>query len=67
MTWIDLFQFLNERANDLKNLGQFDWQAEVMVYDNNYGGIYTADLIELHNLKKPKIYMQIDSGDNNGS
>jgi hypothetical protein len=63
MKWIDLFQFLNIRANDLKNLGQFDWQADVKVYDNNYGGIHNADLIELHDLKKPKIYIQIDSGD----
>lgn len=63
MKWIDLFQFLNERANDLKNLGQFDWQADVKVYDNSYGGLYNADLIELHDLNKPKICIQIDSGD----
>lgn len=64
MKWIDLFQFLNERANDFKNLGQFDWQSDVKVYDNNYGGKYNADLIELHDLRKPEIYIRIDSGEN---
>ena len=33
MKWVDLFKFLNERANDLKNLGQFPWQEEVKVFD----------------------------------
>lgn len=64
MKWIDLFQFLNERANDFKNLGQFDWQADVKVYDNQYGGVYNADLIELCNLKTREFYLQIDSGEN---
>lgn len=64
MKWIDLFQFLNERANDFKNLGKFDWQANIRVYDNKQGDIYDADLIELHNLKKPEIYIQINSGEN---
>ena len=62
MKWIDLFQFLNQRANDFQNLGKFDWQAEVKVYDNQYGGLYNADLIELHNFTGiPQIYLQIDS------
>lgn len=33
MTWLDLFQFLNERANDYKNLGEFPWQQEIKVFD----------------------------------
>lgn len=65
MTWLDLFQFLNERANDFKSLGQFDWQANIKVYDNQYGAIYSTDLIKLHNLKnKQEICFQIDSGEN---
>lgn len=66
MTWLDLFQFLNERANDFKSLGQFDWQANVKVYDNQYGGIYSTDLIKLHNLNEHEqdICFQIDSGEN---
>jgi len=67
MKWIDLFQFLNERANDIKNLGSFNWQKEVTIYDRNLGQYYVADLmIEHHN---NRIVLDIDTlvGDNNGS
>jgi hypothetical protein len=64
MKWIDLFEFLNQRANDFKNLGQFDWQSEVKVYDNAYGGLFNADLIEIKEDNKREFYLQIDSGDN---
>lgn len=65
MTWLDLYNFLHQRANDIKNLGKFDWQAKVQVYDNQHGGLYSADLIEMYdqNIRK-EIYIQIDSGDN---
>jgi hypothetical protein len=61
MKWVDLFQFLNQRANDMKNLGQFDWQNEVKVYDNSYGGLFDADLIEMYDSDKKEFYLQIDS------
>jgi len=63
MKWIDLFEFLNQRANDFKNLGQFDWQSEVKVYDNAYGGLFDADLTEMKEHDKRKFYLKIDSGD----
>jgi hypothetical protein len=62
MKWIDLYAFLNKQANDLKNLGKFNWQAEVEVFDNHYGGIHNADLIELYDdFGKEQIYIKIDS------
>jgi hypothetical protein len=64
MSWLDLYNFLYERANDMKNLGQFDWQKEVKVYDNAYGGLFNADLIEFDYTDKKEIYLKIDSGDN---
>ncbi len=64
MKWIDLFQFLNQRANDMKNLGKFDWQSEVKVYDTTYGTLFSADLIEMYDLGKQEFYLKIDSGDN---
>jgi hypothetical protein len=67
MKWIDLFEFLNQRANDFKNLGQFDWQSEVKVYDNSYGGLFNADLIEFNDASEKEVYLKIDSGDDNGS
>ncbi len=64
MKWIDLFQFLNQRANDINNFGKFDWQSEVKVYDNAYGALFSADLIEMYDLGKQEFYLKIDSGDN---
>lgn len=65
MKWIDLFQFLNEKANDFKNLGSFNWQADVEVYDNQYGETSKADLIELYDdFGNDQFYIMIDSGDN---
>jgi hypothetical protein len=67
MTWLDLYNFLYERANDMKNLGKFDWQSEVKVYDNAYGGLFNSELIEFDYPQKKEIYLKIDSGDDNGS
>jgi hypothetical protein len=64
MSWLDLYNFLYERANDMKNLGQFDWQSEVKVYDNAYGELFNADLIEFDYSNKKETYLKIDSGDN---
>lgn len=46
MSWLDLYNFLHQKANDLKNLGSFNWQAPVEVYDNHYGGLHNADIVE---------------------
>jgi len=51
MKWIDLFQYLNERANDFKNLGQFPWQEEVQVFDFNTLEYYSTDFIQMPNKK----------------
>lgn len=65
MTWLDLYNFLHQRANDLQNLGTFNWQAPVEVYDNQYGETSKADLIELYDdFGNKQIYIKIDSGDN---
>lgn len=64
MNWLDLYNFLHQRANDIKNLGKFDWQAEVKIYDNQHGGLYSGDLIEMYDLGKKQFYIQIDSGEN---
>lgn len=65
MNWLDLYNFLHQRANDLKNLGTFNWQAPVEVYDNQYGETSKADLIELYDdFGNNQFYIKIDSGDN---
>jgi hypothetical protein len=49
MRWIDLFQFLNKQANDMKNLGKFNWQDEVVIYDASSGEKYTCDTYHIKN------------------
>jgi hypothetical protein len=51
MKWIDLFQYLNERANDFKNLGQFPWQEEVQVFDFGTLDYYATDFIQMPDKK----------------
>ena len=58
MKWIDLFQFLNERANDFKNLGSFPWQDKVQVFDFETLKYYDADFIQLPD---NKISLSIDT------
>ena len=65
MNWLDLYNFLHQQANDLKNLGKFNWQAPVEVYDNQYGETSKADIIELYDdFGNNQFYIKIDSGDN---
>lgn len=62
MKWIDLFQFLNQKANDIKNLGTFDWQKQVTVYDDHFGGLYDAELIEFFDKNgDTETHIRIDS------
>ena len=37
MTWLQLYNFLYEKANDNKNFGKMNWQAPVMVHDASTG------------------------------
>jgi hypothetical protein len=52
MKWIDLFQFLNKKANDIKNLGKFDWQAPVVIHDAETGDEFTCDTFNISDKKE---------------
>jgi hypothetical protein len=67
MNWLDLYNFLHQQANDIKAFGKFDWQKDVKVYDNAYGGLFNADLIEFDDFGRKEFYLNIDSGEDNGS
>jgi hypothetical protein len=67
MNWLDLYNFLHQKANDMKAFGKFDWQQDVKVYDNAYGGLFNGDLIEFNDTEEKGIYIKFDSGENNGS
>jgi hypothetical protein len=43
MTWLDLYKFLYEQANNTKNFGQFDWQSPVIIHDSNTGDEFICD------------------------
>ena len=58
MTWLDLYNFLYERANDIKNPGSFPWQEKVSVFDYETLEYYPVDFIEMPN---GKISFEIDT------
>lgn len=37
ITWLDLYNFLYNKAHDFRNLGSFDWSAEVKVLNPKSG------------------------------
>jgi hypothetical protein len=37
MTWLDLYNFLYEYANNNKKFGKLNWQEPVMIHDANTG------------------------------
>lgn len=37
MTWLDLYNFLCSQANDIHNVGKFDWQSQVIVHNADTG------------------------------
>jgi hypothetical protein len=58
MTWLELYNYLYERANDIKNPGFFPWQEEVSVFDFETLGYYPIDFIEMPD---GKISFEIDT------
>ena len=43
MTWLDLYNFLHERANNVNAVGTFDWNKPVQVLDNATGELFNCD------------------------
>lgn len=58
MKWIDLYNFLYERANDINNLGTFPWQEPVEVFDFNSLEYYSTDFIQFPD---KKISLSVDT------
>jgi hypothetical protein len=49
MTWLDLYKYLHNQANDINNLGKFDWNSPVMVHDASTGEEQYCDTWEISN------------------
>jgi hypothetical protein len=62
MTWLQLYNFLYERANDINNPGSFPWQENVQVFDFETLGYYPTDFIEMPD---KKISFSIDTSNTN--
>jgi len=58
MTWLQLYNFLYERANDINNPGSFPWQENVQVFDFETLEYYPTDFIEMPD---NKISLSIDT------
>jgi hypothetical protein len=43
MTWLDLYNFLSERANNINAVGTFDWNKPVLVHDADTGDEVNCD------------------------
>lgn len=61
MTWLDLYNFLYERANDINSNGSFPWQENVQVFDFETLGYYPTDFIEMPD---SKLSFSIDTSQN---
>lgn len=58
MTWLQLYNYLNNQANKINNHGQFNWQEDVKVFDFETLEYYPIDFIEMPNAK---ISFEIDT------
>lgn len=58
MTWLELYNYLNEQANNTKNIGKFPWQEKVKVFDFATLMYSSTDFIEMPD---GKISLSIDS------
>jgi hypothetical protein len=62
MTWLQLYNFLYERANDINNPGSFPWQENVQVFDFESLEYYPTDFIQMPD---NKISLSIDTSNTN--
>lgn len=47
MTWLELYNFLNDQANKSSNIGKFNWTEKVKVFDFETLDYFSCDLIQL--------------------
>lgn len=43
MTWLDLYNFLHQKANDINHLDQNTWQQKVIIHNAETGDEYPTD------------------------
>lgn len=72
ITWLELYNFLHKQANDINNVGKFEWNKQVMIHNAETGDEYTCDTWEITDSNgRDRCVMMINIEeifrDNNGS
>lgn len=62
MTWLDLYNFLNDQANHTKNFGKFDWNKPIIIHDAETGDEYSCDTYYISSSKEEdKLVLMINT------
>ena len=64
ITWLELYHFLYEKANNINNFGNFDWSNPVVIHDASTGDEYSCDTYMISdkiNKEKLVLLTNIDS------
>lgn len=51
MDWLDLYNMLHQKANDVHNLDSELWQDEVLVHDSATGKEHVVEIVEIDGRK----------------
>jgi hypothetical protein len=52
ITWLDLYTFLHERANNIQAVGTFEWNTPILIHDANTGDEFTCDTYYVSDSRK---------------
>lgn len=59
MTWLELYNYLHDRANDINAVGEFPWQENVEIWDWETLDYYPTDFVQV--TKDSKISLAVDT------
>lgn len=47
ITWLDLYNFLHDQANNIHKIGNFSWNSPVVIHDADTGDEFNCDVYTL--------------------
>lgn len=60
LTWLDLYNFLYEQANSTNNIGKFNWQEPVTIYNAETGEEFDCDTYNISNSDNDSFVLAIN-------
>lgn len=63
MTWLELYNHLHQKANDIKNLDSHFWNTQVMAHNDETGDEYTCDIWNIN--QRSVILFNFSEAENN--